>query len=145
MYLWISSDKIIVPAPSIPHFKGLAWEICIMKLKFSKKAIVQSQLQFTYNVWFEFLWIRRYIVYPVKTMKKPLLTSDICMFNRVWPAIKLPKNGVSYLKNAYCKLDPKTLSKLLSNTLGSIEKRFRNYIEKFVKLAIRCSRYEKFW
>ena len=80
-------------------------------------------------------------------MKKPLLTTDICdicMFNRVWPAIKLPKNGVSYLKNAYCKLDPKTLSKLLSNTLGSIEKRFRNDIVKFVKLAI-ASRSKEIW
>ena len=40
--------------------KVLAWEICNMKLEFAKKAIIQSQLQFTYNVWFEFLWMRLY-------------------------------------------------------------------------------------
>ena len=42
--------------------KILAWEICKMKVEFAKKAMIQSQLQFTYNVWFKFLWIRLYAV-----------------------------------------------------------------------------------
>ena len=56
MKFLISPDKIIFPAPSIPHFKGLGMRnLLYMKVEFAKKAIIQSQLQFTYNVWFEFL------------------------------------------------------------------------------------------
>ena len=45
--------------------KVLAWEICNIELEFAKKVVIQSQITVTFYLWFEFLWIRRYIKWSI--------------------------------------------------------------------------------
>ena len=95
MTLWILIDNITVWA--ILHFKALlAWEICNMKLGFSKKVIHNKV---TKAVWFEFLWIRRYICrfsnLPRKNTQSKTRASKcgglIRIWIKIWPTpFKIP-------------------------------------------------------
>ena len=64
MTFWIFFDNIVVWAPSILHFKGLGLRNLQYEMRICKKS--HNKVTKAVYVWFEFLWIRRYVVH-IKT------------------------------------------------------------------------------
>ena len=58
--LWIFLDTIIVWAPSILYFTGLGMRNFQYEMRIYQKS--HNKVTKTVQVWFEFLWIRRYFV-----------------------------------------------------------------------------------
>ena len=55
--MYVSLDRIIVLAPSIPGFKGLDMrnlQYWITYVEFAKKVIIKSQITITIYLWLEF-------------------------------------------------------------------------------------------
>ena len=57
-------DNIIAWSPHILHFKGLGMKNLQYEMRICQKS--HSKVTKTVYVWFEFLWIRRYIVCTIK-------------------------------------------------------------------------------
>ena len=66
-----------------------------MKVEFAQKAIIQSQLQFTYNVWFEFLSIRLFILFlPVPILPVWLKIGHLKDTRRCQKVPQMTKNNL---------------------------------------------------
>ena len=57
-FLWISLDRTIVPAPSMPHFKGLGMRNLQYEISIYQK--IDNKATMAMSSYFDFCWLRRY-------------------------------------------------------------------------------------